>query len=479
MSSDKRDFSNFSEFPGDICRTKSRHGWYCFPPVESKDSMGRTRKWSITIRIITGKQPVRRKINWDLDTDTVIDIKKAFYKEVPTNVIAQIWTEQGIEAKGDSKYKVTRSIPTYITKGKNIGRSNETNVFTQALISARSKYLKRMQESSARTNTSRYFPVAVHKYDDKPRDTSRRIIYPAAVQRKLDGGRVVMHLERGAEQSSAIMYTRKLKDITGNPHIIDAGTAFLNEITKHYPGIYLDGEIYKHGKSLQEISGYMRRDAKSKTMPHEEKDKQASTDLVKLEYHIFDVFFPDKPGIILRERLIILDAIFNLARVAKVGSAYIVKVETYIADTKEEETELYKQFLKDKYEGSIVKNLAAPYEFGTAREIRTYQMRKRKPRYSAEYKVIGFTEGTQGKDKGAIIWILKTDANKRRGLESIEFTSTPVGMDYKDRYKMFASMTKEKFDTEFKDKMMTVEYDDISKDGVPLRAKAKGVRILD
>jgi hypothetical protein len=105
-------------------------------------------------------------------------------------------------------------------------------------------------------------------------------------------------------------------------------------------------------------------------------------------------------------------------------------------------------------------------------------MRKRKPRYSAEYEIIGWTEGTKGKDKNAIIWILKTKLDRDKNLQPVVFTATPVNMNYKERYDIFNRMTHKIFDTEYKGKMMTVEYDDISNDGVPLRAKAKNIRLL-
>ena len=54
-----------------------------------------------------------------------------------------------------------------------------------------------------------------------------------------------------------------------------------------------------------------------------------------------------------------------------------------------------------------------------------------------------------------------------------------MGIDYKERYKLFKKMTPEYFAKNYNGKKMTVEYDDISEDGVPLRAKAKCVRILD
>lgn len=471
MASDKRDFSDFHKFPGGISK-----GWYAFPQVNTLDTMNRNRVWNIWVRLITtkdGKQPARRKINWDTDADIVVPLLKKHLDgdDVPDNTIAQMWTTQGIDSENDT-YKTTVSIPTYVTEGKNLGKKNATTVLTQALIQARSKYLKKMQESSERENRKRFFPFAVHKYDLEPKDTTKHLRLPIAVQRKLDGGRACAYYD--TDLKAPVMYTRKLKDLYGNDHVLGELKSFFDAINEMYPGIYLDGELYKHGLSLQVISGMMRREKGSKTAEKEIKDDPDKAN-VKLQYHIFDIFFPtgsksmqEMPYL---ERNIILDNIFKMAGV---NLKFLVKVKTHIANTFEAETKLYKQFLEEKYEGSIVRNLDAPYEFGINKEIRTYQVRKRKPRYSDEYEIVGYTEGVQGKDKGAIIWILAVGKKN-----TLQFTSTPVGMDYEERYTLFKNMTPEIFNKKYKGKPMTVEYDDISEDGVPLRAKAKGVRIVD
>lgn len=487
MASDKRDFSNFKEFPGGIVKTGKFKGCYAFPDIISEDSLKRKRIWRIYIRLIkstNNKTPARRKINWDLAVDKSVPIIDSHFESFDLkDTIAQIWTITGI-LSDDEKYKLTSSIPTYVIKGKNIGRINETNIFTQALINARAKYLKKKQESEISKN--RFFPVAVHKYDASPKDKSKHIVYPVAVQRKLDGGRAVAFWDDKSKKT--VLYTRKLKDLCGNENIVNELNSLFKEIHKKYPlykSIYLDGEIYKHGMSLQEISGIMRRELESNKKKPSEKNllqkphlnEMKDNEIPKLEYHIFDIFFPldDKKlkEMSMIERQKVLDSIFKIFKSNKL----IKPVETFIAKTKEEETKLYEKFLKEKYEGSIVKNLHSPYEFGTNREIRSYQMRKRKPRYSAEYEIVGYTEGEQGKDKGAIIWILKTKGTKEH--PSKQFTSTPVGMNYEERYKMFKDMTPEKFKKKYLGKMMTVEYDDISIDGVPLRAKAKCIRVLD
>jgi ATP-dependent DNA ligase len=497
MSSDKRDFSNFHEFPGSVIQNGTSKGWYSFPKVYSIDTMNRRRAWHILVRLITtkgGKAPARRKINWDITIDTVVPILQKYLdgriEDIPDNTIAQMWTVQGIISENNSvpenenadintMYKTTVSIPTHITIGKSIGKKNETTVLTQALIQARSKYLKKLQESTERNNINRFFPVAVHKYDAKPRDVSKHLRLPVAVQRKLDGGRACAYYD--TVMKKAVLYSRKLKDLDGNKHVLKELQSLLSSINDMYPGIYFDGELYKHGLSLQDIVGVMRREKGSKTTAREKKDTGSIS--VKLEYHIFDIFFPVgsklMKNMLYIDRKKVLDDIFDVAKKTGIILTHIIKVKTYIANTFEEETELYEQFLTEKYEGSIVRNLDMPYEFGINKEIRTYQIRKRKPRYSSEYEIVGYTEGVQGKDKGAIIWILKTPSDETKNFESLEFTSTPVGMDYDERYSMFKNMTPSIFEKKWKGKQMTIEYDDISGYGVPLRAKAKGVRIFD
>jgi hypothetical protein len=446
--------------------------------VSSIDVAGRTRNWQIFVRLIRVegkvKQPARRKINWKLTEDTQVDINPRFLTPldivqgppggpvepltIPAGVIAQIWSEHGIVKP--VKKATSRSVPSYVIKGKNIGKSNATNVFTQALINARSKHLGKQKGCA-----SRYYPIAVHKISDKPRDPSKHIVYPVAIQRKLDGGRTVAYA--GAD-GKAVLYSRKLKDIKGQVNIVKDLNTLFKKIKKTYPGAYLDGELYQHGLSLQQISGIMRRDAKSKTTARESSRGVQET---QLGYHIFDIFFPEdaklaKMPFIERKR--VLDTIM-----AENKSPRLVLVKTYIANNEAESQLAYDTFLKEKYEGAIIRNLAGVYEFSAAREMRTYQVRKRKPRYSAEYKVIGYTEGSKGKDKGAIIWVLETD-------KQIQFTSTPVGIDYAERYRLFKLFRSKpaEFANNYKDKKMTVEYDDISTDGVPLRAKAKCLRVI-
>ena len=96
-------------------------------------------------------------------------------------------------------------------------------------------------------------------------------------------------------------------------------------------------------------------------------------------------------------------------------------------------------------------------------------MLKRKARFTDEFELVDFTQGTKGKDIGAVIWILKThDTNKT-------FNATPKDITYEERYKLYKKSVlnnKKGFNNNYKGRMMTVEYEDLSKDKVPLRAKS-------
>jgi hypothetical protein len=83
-----------------------------------------------------------------------------------------------------------------------------------------------------------------------------------------------------------------------------------------------------------------------------------------------------------------------------------------------------------------------------------------------EFNVVSYTSG-KGKDADAIIWICETSS-------AIQFKCTPKGIDYEKRRELFTAA--EKNFSEFLNRLMTVEYQALSKLGVPQRAKAIGFR---
>jgi ATP-dependent DNA ligase len=154
----------------------------------------------------------------------------------------------------------------------------------------------------------------------------------------------------------------------------------------------------------------------------------------------------------------------------------LVQVETILVNTEKEQDDLYKKFLKEKYEGIIIRNADSLYLTSATKnstKIRSKYVLKRKMRYSDEFEVVGYTQGTKGRDIGAIMWICQTHDGSK------QFNTTPKNTTYEERYKLYKlanSNNGKQFDKLYKGRMMTVEYEDLSKNKVPLRAKSIGFR---
>lgn len=233
--------------------------------------------------------------------------------------------------------------------------------------------------------------------------------------------------------------------------------------------VYLDGELYLHGLTLQEISGLGRGSA-------------AGGEDGGLEYHVYDCFFPsalalewNMPG---SARQSYLDLLFENTGVGTTGHGVdnpellgsgIRRVANYSAATKAEALALADGFLAEGYEGAIARFPAGGYEYGTS-NYHSDALVKLKPVLRDEFPIIGYLGGKRGKDVGAVIWVASAGAKK--------FNVVPKDMSYADRYKIFAALEEDPglFDRDFAGLLLTVEYADRTKAGVPAQAKAIGFR---
>jgi ATP-dependent DNA ligase len=114
--------------------------------------------------------------------------------------------------------------------------------------------------------------------------------------------------------------------------------------------------------------------------------------------------------------------------------------------------------------------LASSTKTGTG--LRSDDLIKFKPVFSDEFECVNYTQGSKGKDRGAVIWQCKTKNN-------IIFNVTPK-LDYAERYRLYEeceayTIAKNKF--KFAGWPLTVEYQDLSKSGVPMRAKSVEFRV--
>lgn len=322
MASEKRNFSDFSEFGGKFNLEKH---YYEFPALYSYDSKKRVRRWSIQCRLIKPNGKKAYGQNWNLLEDNQLRIDSSFLNKGVrlTDCECQIWIEQGIISG-----QVSRSSPIY-AEITNLGRSNERNVLQQALTVMRSKYLKRLEEgaktdikeldSHSSTDASTYYwPMLATKFKEE----FAEIKYPAYAQIKMNGVRMLSYLTQDAD---VITHTRDLKDIVGIPQIRQE---LMVPLSDHYnetssKSIRIDGELFGFDLPLNEISGWARHPAiNSGPVKVESRKLFEEKKIVELpvQYFIFDCFDPENLGMPFSERLYIIDQIKRNSEVRDIRS---------------------------------------------------------------------------------------------------------------------------------------------------------------
>jgi ATP-dependent DNA ligase len=461
MASSKRNFEDFDQFPGEL---NEGTGYYEFPLLTYEDTKNHKRMWQIFVRMVSNGKRVSN-INWNEITEDQIPIKKEYFNigtKIKPGIIAEEWSISGIE-----NMAITKSSPTYFDEVTFKNQSNERNVFQTALIDARSKYLKVKERSVISTSTDKkYFPMLAKSQ----KDGERFINYPAFIQPKLDGVRCVIYLNNynninigniniKDKIAAVTAYTRTKKDFPSINYIKLALYDYLVDLydEEKKESIYIDGELYRHGKKLQDISG----DSRNEVTKSEKTFNQ---------YHIYDIFYPSKLNMKFSIRTKQVDEIFKAIELNDEKYDYIIKVPTYITNSAEESKNKFDEFIALGYEGAILRNVDGPYLANADRTgafMRSKDLVKMKKKFSDEYEVIGFTEGN-GRDKGCIIWKLKN-------LEGIEFNVTP-NIPINERKKLYEICKK---NNKFIGQMLTVEYEDLSKDNVPQRAKGIAFRNFD
>lgn len=250
-----------------------------------------------------------------------------------------------------------------IKAGKNVGRANETTKEEQAMAEAQARWEKKLksgyvQDLEMAENAEvdeavegGYLPMLAKSFDKD----SKHIVFPCAVQPKLDGGR--------ACYCDGRLWSRTRKSIISVPHIQKA----LNEKS---PFEFIDGELYNHDfKEDFETIMHIIRQQKEPDPKHE-----------LVHYHVYDIP-SQKP---------FMERMHDLQKLgASMGKNSPIKiVETIIVDNQKELDACMDRFLDEGYEGIMVRNLKGGYEYK-----RSFNLQKYKVFEDAEFKIVGVEEG--------------------------------------------------------------------------------------
>ncbi len=506
----------FTEHEGTTC--------FAFPELLYRDTRGSVRSWRILI--CAADQNANRA---DLDPE---------FFEPPDDTPALVFVVSRVVRKADGKVGKEREVvPTFVAAGKNLGKKNATTPTGQAVRDALGLYNKKLRshdivspeeaeaaaegpppsrargEAASRRGgpaSDRMPPPMLVQDQGKTSAavlTKRDFADGVVIQYKLNGTRAVVvprALEAGfaddeVGDTGAVAYsrTRKIYSADVNADIL-AEVAAMHEAALEagvaWPGpgecnLRLDGEIYAHGKSLIQISGQTRR-------------KTAKGDSIERVFNVFDAFCAEAGETPSRDRREYLDAWFAAADEAGVAHPHVARVENFPARSDADIAKLMKQALRLGYEGVIARKESAGYEYGYS-NYHSPNLVKVKPVFTAEFPVVGYTEGSRGKEVGAIIWRCAVPPPGDPARDAIpgikpdtpydeddcEFDVVPKSISYPDRKRLFACMGKKegkgarvqtRFSKYFAGQPLTVEYREISsKTGKPLQAKAEAFRTYE
>lgn len=410
-----------TEIPGKLSDDKTT---WVFPNVSTVVSSGKTSNWQIKVRMMK-------------DGEFMLIDDYMFDNQPLAGFTGWIKVDTGL---GDT---ISKRVPTIVKTGKNLGRVSATNVFTQALRDAYGLYNKQLKKANNTVNIL-YPPMLAQVYKDQKTPPVISESSPVYMQPKFNGVRCVTTLNDGV-----IMYSRRKNIYPGFSYIKDELAPILKKYHDAGRKLYLDGELYKHGTALQDISGYARR---------EDKD-----DDIKLNYMVYDCFIIGEP-LLYSARKAILDEIFE----SNTSLKYTQAVATYkVTDMTTIET-LYKQFLEFGYEGAMIRKDSLYMH--SYNESHSKVLLKMKPTYDAELEIADYTVGKKGKAAGALMIMCRVN--------DVIFPVTPA-MELPERIALANKMGtiepngKTHFVNHWLGKKIIVEYDELSKDNIPQRARTK------
>lgn len=413
---------NITDYSTQIPGTLEDNQWI-FPSITSTNSKDKQIYWQIVVSAVNNNGE-------KLNLADYLDNKKT------QNVWGYIMVNSKLMGG-----KTRDSSPTIVKFGKNIGKKTETNPVCQALRDALGLYNKQLKKSNTTTTSgrTRYPPMLAQVLSDLNDLNFNNPIY---VQKKYDGVRAV-----AMKDNTTVLYSRKCLSYLGFQYI----KSELDQVFVDYPELYLDGELYKHGLSLQLISGYSRRE----DQPQD----------IKIQYYVYDCFIGgDNQTMKFSDRYDILKKIFKSYKFE-----YTVLVDTHKVNNKQEIMSLYNQFIGEKYEGAMIR-LDEPYRY-SYNDYHCGQLLKLKPTYDGEYEIVNWTTGNKGKTLGALIIICKTSQGKIFNINPAMEIQERIALA--NKMKTIEHNGSTHFDNQWKGKRLIIQYDDISNDGVPLRARTK------
>ena len=355
----------------------------------------------------------------------------------------KVWSIRVFERMGEGVIETTHGYlngkmqvnEKVISKGKNIGKKNETSAVEQAISEARATWVKKIESGYSESilpdleieskeeskeevgrgkgiDAAVPLPMLAHDYHKR----GKSAIFPCLVQPKLDGTRCVAVPGKG-------LFSRLRKTFPHMEHILD-------EINQLPPTTVLDGELYSTTLTFQEIVGLVKRE----TLKEGDAEKQK-----QIQFHVYDMVREDMP---FHQRLLQLQLLFR-----KHKFQHLVLVPTAPCESEENMKEKHAEYVAAGYEGIMLRTRDGLYKHS-----RSVDLLKYKEFLDGEYEVVGAEQG-QGLEEGCVIWICRTAEGKT-------FHCRPRGTR-ESRSELFQK------NEEYMGKHLTVRFQELTDEGIP------------
>ena len=302
-----------------------------------------------------------------------------------------------------------------VCTAKNVGRANATTPEQQAIIEAQAKYVDKVK-SGYSTDISAPITVQLPQKVKSYLDNKHLVKFPAFTTPKLNG-------------------------VNGTYWLIDGQLSLTSRGGEYYPLIphleeqikqamdflqtdCLNGELYIHGEHLQDIQSAVKKP--NKLSP-------------KLQFHIFEL-----PTI--NQSYSVKSTLFGQLN-ATLGLSHVIGITPILVESHEDATNWYNMHMLAGFEGSVIYNSDAVYEFN----VRSSSVLKYKGTLDLEVKLLSYNVDKNGHPVFNAIYNGK------------EFKVKPKGTD-KERKDIISN-----FESQYKDKWYNISYECFSKDGTPLK----------
>lgn len=298
-------------------------------------------------------------------------------------------------------------------KPKNTGRANATTPEEQALSEALSIVDKKLKEGYFKTIEEAHGTEVLMPMLAKSADVSK-LVYPFFVQPKLDGMR--------ATSQNGKLISRKNREIDTMKHI---------EYHLHYTDNF-DGELYAHGLSFQENMKLI---------------KKLTDDSWQVGYHVYDIHGLDEP---FSRRYMKLKELTKFKMNVNIVPAY--EVNSY-----EELIKYHTTFLKEGYEGTIIRLDKGGYEYNK----RSDSLLKFKDFIDEAYEIIDVVPSEKIPTHGVVVCKMDNGSIFKCGMK----------VSHEVREYML------EFRNEFIGQTAEVRYFELTDDGIPRFPVFFGVRL--